>query len=124
MTNIITILHTRPEKYTTKTFSLKPDGRIKELAYDCGSKFTCHEYEVASVFDIYGLMTVLQDDPRALIIRAQRKLQFIDYAEVTRTKHDDPGSGKQGMFEDFPDGLNWMMCDFDKIDLPTGVTPL
>jgi hypothetical protein len=50
-----------------------------------------------------------------VIVRGQVKWRFVERHEITRTKHDDPTTGQVAMWEEFPDGLNWIMCDFDKI---------
>ena len=120
--NIITILNTRLDKTATKTFQRLADGRIKEFPYRSGALFTHIEHEVNSIDDMFALLCLLEPIVTSMIIRGQVRPQFAGREEVTRTLHDEPISGQVGMFQDFDDGLNWMMGDFDKIDLPPGMT--
>ena len=123
ITNSITILTCRPNYVATKTFTRGEDGLIREKPYRSGSHFSVLTMDVSGIHDLFECVQVLEQEPSRMIVRGRVKPAFLERHEITRTLHDDPINGKVAMLERVPEGLQWAMFDFDKIDLPVGMTP-
>jgi len=107
----ITILDASPKKLT-KQFNLI-DNEIKKSDYD-----RCYEYEYnfaecGNIQDLYELLAWLATQPTMCIIRAKLKTNITPNTKVVRQK-----SSVGAPFMENPDGVDFIMCDFDKIDIP------
>jgi hypothetical protein len=107
---IITILDASP-KLLTKQFNLV-NNKIVKTDYD-----RCYEYEYQyadcnNINDLYELLAGIATFPTKCIIRGELKLNVVGN-RVVRQKRD-----ASAPFRENPDGVSFMMCDFDKIEIP------
>ena len=120
----ITVLRTTGEHIAAKTFHRQLDGRIREQSYRCGYRFRHNTADIASIDDLCELVQILESETRsAFLIQGEVIPQFGDNDEITRTLHDLPERGQVAMLRPVADGSQWFCADFDKIDLPDGMTP-
>jgi hypothetical protein len=123
MTSPITILTTKNTYLAAKTFTRGGDGLIREKPYDCGWLFSAIVGEPENVHDLFEIVRMVERTDDHFVVRGRVKAEFTDRSEVTRALHDDPEGRRVAMLEPVPEWLQWAMFDFDKIDLPVGMTP-
>ena len=107
---IITILDASP-KMLTKQFHLV-NNKIVKTDYD-----KCYEYEYQyadchSIDDLHDLLLGISTESSKCIIRAEIKNTVVG-TRVVRRKNGDSSP-----FRENPTGVSFMMCDFDKIEIP------
>jgi hypothetical protein len=98
------------------------DGRIKEIPYRCGHHFSHLQFPVESITDIYDMLGVLGERGDSFIIRGEVLAGFRDRDEITRTLLTLPSKNQVAMLGPISEGTQWMVCDFDGIVLPAGMT--
>jgi hypothetical protein len=106
----ITILDASPKKLT-KQFSLV-DGKITKKDYD---KCYLYEYQFADcccLIDLYDVLKYLSTESSKCIIRAKLKHNYVGTSVVRQKRGDN------APFTENPDGVSFIMCDFDKIEIP------
>lgn len=106
----ITILDASPKKLT-KQFSIV-DGKIVKKDYD-----RCYSYEYqyadcSNLTDLYDVLKYLSTEPSKCIIRAKLKNNYVGTSVVRQKRGDN------APFIENPDGVDFIMCDFDKIEIP------
>ena len=98
----------------TKQFSIdKVSGKIVKSDYDCCYLYDYDYAECNNIVDLYDLLQWLGTEYDRCIIRGKLR-DNIDISHGVRRKKlavTDP-------FMENPDGVNFIMCDFDKIDIP------
>ena len=120
----VTVLRTTDQHTATKTFHRHLDGRIREQSYSCGYRFRHGTAEISSIDDLFELVQILEyETDSAFLIQGEVIPQFCDNDEITRTLHDLPERGQVAMLRPIPEGSRWFCADFDKIELPEGMTP-
>jgi len=111
---VITILTTTgPRTAAAKTWRRGLGGAWQRVDFQAGGNFRHRE---AQVSDIYSLATVLERvtaDRRSFVIRGEIKPELVKRETVRRRIHSD-----QAAFDPCPQ--QWIMLDFDKIEMPPG----
>ena len=105
-------------KCLTKQFARLEDGSWSVTTYDDAYRFNAAEFEVEDFDDLVTLLTALEDCPDSCLIRGKLipgKSPF----RVRRKKNDpDP---RNVFFEENPNGVQWIMLDFDGLEAPNEV---
>jgi hypothetical protein len=109
----ITILDADPASLT-KTFW--PD---RTEPYGDAFWYSALEVEAAGIDDLSAVLTEIQAAPTLCIIRGR----LIDGLGPVVLRRKDAWGGFPAFFEAVPEGIPWVMCDFDKVPIPADLPP-
>lgn len=116
---MITILQTH-QGQLTKAFTRLEDGTVAKSDYDNAQRFRAIEAEPKDIFELSALLTELEAWTDACVVRAQVRSDA-NPDDINRRKLEDPTRDAPSL-EKRPDGVWWVMCDFDKVPAPAGLT--
>ena len=110
-------------RIATKTWRRVHPNAVPELVqFKAGTKFRVERRTVANIHELSALLTALERDTRALVIRGE-PLPGVDLSQpVDRLKHAK--KNRPACFRDAEGGLHWVLADFDKVRLPAGLDPV
>ena len=120
----ITILRcTGRGKRATKRWRADPiTGEPRREDFDAGTWFKAARCAFTNIHELSALLTRLESDPLALVIRG-KPCDGVDLSQPVRRRKTPDKAGKR-WFEDEPGGLHWVLLDFDKVRLPAGLDPV
>lgn len=95
-----------------KTLSLDKEGALQVVGYNAGTWFYARPHPVGSLDDLAVVLDALQREPKAFVIRGTPLTSIGMEERVRRTKATFPTPKA---------GHQWLMLDFDAIDLPDGM---
>jgi hypothetical protein len=115
----ITILRCKRGHRATKRWFLDPyTGKLTLAGYDAGKWFAAESAEVDGIGELSALLTRLERDKTALVIRGEL-LPAVDPRRVRRTKRR---VGKvEPYFAEPVGGRRWVLIDFDKVPIPAHI---
>jgi hypothetical protein len=104
----------------TKTWRLL-DGAQQPIKVDfnAGKWFAVERKNLTNIFDPSELLTALEGDPLAFVMRGE-PFPDVDLGQPVRRKKKPDSTGRS-WFRDVSGGLHWVLLDFDKISTPPGV---
>jgi hypothetical protein len=122
-TDTVTILSTAPEKSATKRFSqATADSAIVVEQYDAGYWFLAHPpIAIGNIEELSTVLSIIQDQPRMLIIRGAPETEDMIGNWVTRTGSKD-AERFEGNFRTPAVGRCYIEIDIDKYKLPDDLT--
>lgn len=101
----------------TKAWRLLPGAQLPEKSdFNAGTWFRAERRHLANVVELSNLLTLLEPDARAFVIRGEPFPDINLNQPVRRKKRPD----KVGRcwFRDVSGGLRWVLLDFDKVQMP------
>jgi hypothetical protein len=101
--------------FLTKTFSTDQTGQIHRSDYDRAFLFDAEKLDVESIDDLHEALTWLEGQPHSCLIRGET---IGATRSIRRTLVDCPKRGA-ATIQPAPDGLRWVMLDFDKVPVAT-----
>lgn len=105
----------------TKTWGRGPNGQPRKVDFDAGRAFRLSRHPVCDIHQLSALLTRLESEPRAFVIRGEPGPD-VDPRRPVRRKSNPDRNGKIWFRE--PDrGLPWVMFDFDKVPVPAHLDP-
>lgn len=108
--------HLGNRKRLAKRFTHNGDGSWDVTSYDEIKYFNVTEVELNDFDDLATVLTALEDEPTACVIRGS--LLPGRSPVGVRRKKDDPDP-REVFFQENPNGVQWMMLDFDRIEAPS-----
>jgi hypothetical protein len=109
-----------PAKQATKTWTLPAGAQLPvKVDFNAGSRFRAERRHFTSVIELSSLLTSLERDPLAFVIRGE-PLPDVDLNRPVRRKKKPDRAGRS-WFRDVPEGLHWVLLDFDKFSTPAGI---
>jgi hypothetical protein len=112
----VTVLICERDKSATKTIKLEEDGELYAEDFDAGAWFRVRIEQCEDIFEFSRLLSSLEDDSQAMIIRGEPLPQIDLNRQVRRTKHEK--EHQKAYFQSAPAGRRWLWIDLDKIALP------
>ena len=112
----LTILRSVTGKLATKRFSRYPDGKIGKSDYDREKWFSAEVVTIAGLEDLARVLTDLQKDNSAFVIRGG-PLPTANRNRLTRRIHDRPDEPAPFRASD----RAWIMVDVDGIEAPADI---
>lgn len=118
----VTILRVLPGRMATKKIVAdKNSGLPSVTSYDAGNTFLAHPlFPVSSIETLSKLLKTLETEPECFVIRGEPVDQRVYGIQVRRTGSGF-GNAFKGNFRSPELGHSYLMLDFDKIKLPTGL---
>jgi len=119
----VTILWVQPGKFASKQFSkTATDAKVNVRGYNAGLLYTLPApIGVSCIEELSEVLTVVERQPRVLIIRgAPVSVDLID--KDVRRKGSDEGGNFVGNFQTPSQGRHYLEIDVDKLPLPKGWT--
>ena len=101
-----------PNHITVKRYRLDESGAVVCDAYGNASSFYHHQHSISDVRTLGTLITTLSARRDAILIRGLAKPELHRVA-----------SRNNGNFQEAPAGCQWVMIDFDNLQLPPGLNP-
>lgn len=112
---MITVLTTTtPDALLTKTIRLV-NGRWQKQEYARAFMYDVTSVEVHNLVQLSEALTLLETAPTSCVIRGKLKAAMPTEGVLRRK---DAAGGHPAFFEENPDGLRWVMLDFDKVPSP------
>jgi hypothetical protein len=103
----------------TKKFSLDPlTGEVVKTPYGNAKYFSARTVRVEGIHDLSAKLTLLQDDPRSLVVRGS-VADGVDANRVRRLLYRDGGDPPTLLRQ----ARRWVMLDFDNVPCPEGLDP-
>lgn len=112
---MITVLFTSDGKSMTKNFTGTADG-VDKKDYDRAYLFDVIEHDPNSIFELSELLTELETVPQACVIRGVLR-DGVPNTSIRRVAYDQE-DGTPASFTERPQGAQWVLVDFDKIEAP------
>src|SRR5918912_4060305 len=107
------------KRATKRWRRVHPDAMPEREDFDAGTMFKAEHRVVANIHELSALLTRLERDRLAFVIRG-KPCDGVDLAHPVRRKKNPDKAGKR-WFEDAREGLHWILADFDKVRLPAGL---
>jgi hypothetical protein len=104
----------------TKTWRQLAGAQLPEKTdFNAGTWFRAERRHPVGLVELSSLLTLLERDPRAFVIRGE-PAPDIDLNQPVRRKKRPDRAGRS-WFRDVPGGLRWVLLDFDKLTTPAGI---
>ena len=116
----ITGLHARGGKVLTKTYAPGPDGPVRR-DFDQVRTYRAAIYDAATIHDLSALLTKLEGDPTAALVRGIPAPGIDLSRPIRRLKVPDPLTGDPATLMDQDGGRSFAMIDLDKVAVPVGL---
>jgi Primase C terminal 2 (PriCT-2)/Family of unknown function (DUF5906) len=112
----VTVLVCERDKSATKTIKLGEDGVLFAEPFTAGGWFNVRIEDCADIYGLSQLLSSLENNSRAMIIRGEPLPEVDLERRVRRTKHET--ALQKAYFQSASAGRRWVWIDFDKIALP------
>ncbi len=89
--------------------------------YRSAYRFDVAREEVNGIIELSELLTSIEDLPKTCVIRG-RLIAGMPDTDVYRLLHDDKEKERPATFEEDPNGVRWIMLDFDNVPAPDGLS--
>jgi len=103
---------TAENKVTVKTYFINSAGLLETIEYAREYSFSCTVVPMSGIESLASLISILSKSNNQIIIRGQPQATAWGFFQRDSKHYKEP-----------PEGLSWAMLDFDKIDLPGGLSP-
>lgn len=110
----VTILFCEPGHRATKRLVAQPDGSVEVQGYDAGRQFRVLVREITGIEGLSELLSALEAMPEAFVIRGA---PLVPTDQLLRRTSNEPRN-----FGSPEGGRRWVLIDFDKIPLPSGMS--
>jgi predicted P-loop ATPase len=123
-TDRLTVLKCLDENtLATKRWYFNGDGSYHVKAYSLGKWFSCVQYELAGLEDLWGVLCTINTHMSEYVVRGDPTEHMNPHR--TRRLANKGKDGTPPAFRDPPQGRRWLMVDFDSGDIPFDAdTPL
>lgn len=118
---MITILTTTTADAAMTKQLTRTDTGWQKTDYARAYEFDVLAHDVRDLADLSDVLTMLEGEPRSCVIRG-KLIDGMPTTGVARLKHPDEVSLRPAYFEENPEGVSWLMLDFDKVPAPAGLT--
>jgi hypothetical protein len=112
----VTVLICERDKRATKTIKRADNGELFAEPFDAGWLFWVRIEECADISGLSQLLSSLENNSRAMIIRGEPLPEVDLDRKVCRRKHGT--ALREAYFQSASVGRRWVWIDFDKIALP------
>jgi hypothetical protein len=120
---VISVLKCGNEHIATKKWTRNTEGALLKIGCDNPTWYKVHQRTVTGIHDLHSLLAMLENDPRACIIRGY-PAPGVDVAEsVRRMKYPDKDTNNKIWIEE-REGQPWILVDLDKVPVPDGIDPI
>lgn len=110
--DMVTLLVCGPGQSASKSISASRDGKPNVQGFNAGMHFAVMEREVQDIRELSEVLRALETLPNVLVIRGAPVPTLSERSGVRRTKAN---------FATPAQGRRWVLLDFDKIPLPSGM---
>lgn len=119
----LTILRTTNGAVAAKTVTVTDDGTYKVASFKAGKWFNAKIEEIGDIIGLSEKLELIAKDNTALVIRGQPSPGVNLNQPVTKTLREVPSKSQKAYFQSNPNGVPWIMLDFDGIETPVGIDP-
>lgn len=100
----------------TKRFVMSGEGEIDKINFGNVKNFRCEQFQVSGIFELAELLSKLESDPRACIIRGE-PMPHVDLSKPVRRTKWKTGN-EEPYFRSVEEGQPWLCIDFDDLKCP------